>query len=482
MFGAVEAFLGRLWVRIALVAGSLAWQFFMVTNRLAESNHFSDEPLYAQVGWSYLHGRFDQNLEHPPTGKYLIGLAQLWWGQGIASGRIIAAIFVLVAAVVLGLLVATEAGFWGGLVAANLFVVMPLQQQNFAASAMLEPFMVSFLVFALAAAWAWHRTGAWPLLWVSGAFFALSVSSKVSAAVAAVAFVVVLFNKHRWWQKVLGVAGFVAAFWASLQWVYSQVGFDKAINYMLTFQGHHNEVGHQVAVDGVSYVHPPWWATAWFMFHEAGATVVIGMIVLAIVAFTWRPSALTVFFGLALAAMLVFYLGASRISLAHYYLGFFWLLAAIAGIGFARLARWASQSAPLFYKPRVGPAGTRKMARTALIGVTLVLALALADATLMVRDNRPYGLALVTKTMKHEHLWGRVFIVGEHNNLPDYLPGHWGNDAKHSPYAAIYVGTDIRYPMPAKIAEYIKQNKATLKKIDLRRGTYLLVSSVPIEY
>ncbi len=51
-----------------------------------------DEDVYVRAGWQYVHGVFTLNLEHPPTAKFLFGLAELVVGSPTTLGpRIVAA-------------------------------------------------------------------------------------------------------------------------------------------------------------------------------------------------------------------------------------------------------------------------------------------------------------------------------------------------------------------------------------------------------
>jgi hypothetical protein len=59
MFVSFRSFFQNIWVKTALVIGSLGWQFYVLTAGIVSGNHFSDEPIYVKAGWSYVTGRFD---------------------------------------------------------------------------------------------------------------------------------------------------------------------------------------------------------------------------------------------------------------------------------------------------------------------------------------------------------------------------------------------------------------------------------------
>ena len=77
------------------------------------------------AGWDYVHGDFTQNLEHPPTAKYLYGLAQLVFGQGILGPRLVVSLMAFAAGIILLLWLRTEVGWWAGLAAAGVWWITP---------------------------------------------------------------------------------------------------------------------------------------------------------------------------------------------------------------------------------------------------------------------------------------------------------------------------------------------------------------------
>lgn len=92
---------------------------------LGAANISSDEPVYLAAGWDYLHGDVSANLEHPPTAKYLIGLAQVLLGEGLLAGRIAAGAAAFLTGLVLWLWFRRELGPTLALVPAGLFLLLP---------------------------------------------------------------------------------------------------------------------------------------------------------------------------------------------------------------------------------------------------------------------------------------------------------------------------------------------------------------------
>ena len=69
---------------------------------LGAGNIAGDEVTYVSAGWQYVHGTFTANLEHPLTGKYLIGLAELVVGHpSVTVGRLVSATLSWAAALVM---------------------------------------------------------------------------------------------------------------------------------------------------------------------------------------------------------------------------------------------------------------------------------------------------------------------------------------------------------------------------------------------
>ncbi len=93
--------------------------------RLDRSDWKLDEDAYAQAGWYLVHDGVDPNQGHPPLAKLAFGVAQVVFGRDLTSVRTVAALGFLVSVALLFVLGRRMAGWWTGVVAAGLFVVLP---------------------------------------------------------------------------------------------------------------------------------------------------------------------------------------------------------------------------------------------------------------------------------------------------------------------------------------------------------------------
>ena len=206
------------------------------------------------AGWDYVHGDFTQNLEHPPTAKYLYGLAQRVFGQGILGrasswphgfrGRDHPAA------------VAPDRGRLVGRSRSRRRLVdhtTRRREPRIDRSAMLDPVMTFFALAALAAAWALARSGRSWWAPVSAALMALSVTSKVSAAVILPTFLIILLLlRDRPRVMIRGSLLWASTFVVAVVALYAPLGMVRAVRYMVKFQGEHNASGHSVIVAGTS--------------------------------------------------------------------------------------------------------------------------------------------------------------------------------------------------------------------------------------
>ena len=91
----------------------------------AGQNIAGDEYIYAKAGWLYVHGDFAHNWEHPPTAKYIFGIAQVVVGHGTIGPRLVVGVMVLAGGVILLLWLRVAVGWWVGLTAAALWWITP---------------------------------------------------------------------------------------------------------------------------------------------------------------------------------------------------------------------------------------------------------------------------------------------------------------------------------------------------------------------
>ncbi|MFB2599288.1 glycosyltransferase family 39 protein [Herbiconiux sp. P17] len=403
----------RRWPELLVGLAILVWGVYQSFWNIAAANLNADEPTYLQAGWNYLHGDFSSNLEHPPTAKFLIGLAQVAFGEGALAPRLLVGIIGLLGAVIIYFWLRLEVGWIGAAAAAGFWIVLPhgvegdVRLDRFA---VLEPFMVFFAIAAFAAAWMWFRTRSWWWLVLSAIAMALSVTSKVSTVVLLPAILLLPLLEKRWRDTILGGIGYLAVFAAVFVVVYLPLGLVSSVRYMLEYQWAHAETGHSVVVAGVVTSTPPWWANLLFSVEGMGIAASIVLGVGAVAAFFGQRIRLPLFLGSAVVLLWIFYLGISTVALKHYYYAWVWLFCALAGIGIAALIG----------RPTDAPGGVRARSRPALLATRAVAAALIAlavvsgfGASAAVAAIRPSGVALVAPALAERGVTdGRIFAAG----------------------------------------------------------------------
>ena len=297
---------------------------------------------------------------------------------------------------------------------------------------MLDPVMTFFALAALAAAWALARSGR--LWWapVSAVLMALSVTSKVSAAVILPTFLIILLLlRDR--PKVLIRASLLWAstFLISVVALYAPLGMVHAVRYMVKFQGEHNASGHSVIVSGDIYQFPPWWTHLWYLKNGLGPVLLVVVVVGVLAAVALRPNLLVAYLGVPVVLLGVFYLGISKVALGFYYYAFTPFLVALAVIGYAQLLK-------------VGPTLATRIVVLAACVAVVVPSAQMSHSTWVAR---PSGVALVPAVLDAHGVGSRekvLFIGVRPSNIRPYLAGRGTTEVSRGPFAAIVEGTDPR--------------------------------------
>ncbi|KQQ07297.1 ArnT family glycosyltransferase [Rathayibacter sp. Leaf296] len=457
---------------------TVLWGLVQCFGNLTAANVNSDEPVYLSAGWDYLHGDVSANLEHPPTAKYVLGLAQLLLGEGLFAGRLAAAAATFLTGAILWFWLKRELGFVLALIPAGLFLLLPRSSAGGPGRidrfAILEPFMILFAVAAMAAAWAWARregARAW-LMPLAGALLALSVTSKLTTAVLAPVVLIPLLmvgrrSRRRAW---LGAASFSAAFLVTAVLAYLPVHPVEAIRYLVDFQSEHNADGHLIDVAGAAYAFPPWWANLWFTAVGLGVpalAVLLAGLLLALIA--PRQRALVLYLGSATALLLVFHLAISSVALPHYYAVWAWLLCALAGVSVAEALR-GRVSLP----PRVARGvGAVLLAASVVIGAT---------STVGVLQERPTGVARVADALRERGLdEGLVLVQGMSSGVyVPYLGDRYTTDPASEGIVAIAIQESARFPVDPAVTAYLEGPGASDEVLQLD-GLDLVLTRGPLD-
>jgi 4-amino-4-deoxy-L-arabinose transferase-like glycosyltransferase len=434
--------------RVTALLLVFVWGAYQALWNLGGANYQTDEDVYATAAHQYLDGRYGLNLEHPPLAKYLMGVLELVFGQGIDSARILSGLCVVGGAAVTFLWLRREIGWWGALIPAGMWLLLPRGVQGdpmrIDRYALLDPTMVFFMIAGLAAGWTWVRSERWWWAAIAGALMAASVTSKVSAAVVLPVFVLLPLLWRRPRIMLVGAGAFVGAFAVVFLTVYAPVGLVRGVTFMLDFQGRHDDRGHLVNLLGTVYRYPPWWAGLAFAYLGLGLLTVVLLalgLLAAVGALIRGPWRLIVFLGSAWLLMLVFYLQISNVALATYYYPWIWFAVVLAGIGIAWLASVPNVIA--------------RVVAGLLVAAMLVPAARLSADTW---TSQRVGIGRVPAFLEAHHIDGRVLVQKLSPALVHPYFGSDGSMQSGGTFDALVIGSDDRYTALQSVADLIEKN------------------------
>ncbi len=402
----------RAWLTALGVLGAL-----LVLFRLTAPQVLPDEVVYLDAGESLVAGGGDPNPEHPPLAKLLFGLAGRLVGDPLLGGRLVGALAAATIAALLFWLVRRIAGNRAGVLAAGLWLVLPVgggatgplaDAGRLDRFAMLDPVATALAVGAVAAGWSWLVRPRWQAAALTGLLGGLAAGAKPTGVLVlpAIALVVLWRHRDRWPRSGAGVAIAVLASLAGLALAYAPLGTaaPAAFRHLVEFQTTHAAEGHVVVVAGTSTAFPPWWAHLWFHLRDDGwlLTLVLFVGAAAGLAHGLRRRAAeprlgrgVALLGAALATHLVV-LSASPVKLPFYrYAWLPWLVALLA-IALDAGSRAVGPGA----RPADEDARRRAVAVGAFAGVGawLVAGVALAHVADVV-SLRPGGYAQVAEVL-----------------------------------------------------------------------------------
>lgn len=446
-----------------------AWALYQCYWNIGAANFHADEPNYINSGWGYLHGDFAGNREHPPTAKYLMGLVQVLFGQGVLAPRILTSTLVLATGVVIWFWLRREAGPIAALSAASLWLLLPRGVEGVGDRldrfAVLEPYMVCFAIMAFAAMWQWYRRSGWLWLILGATLMAASVTSKLSSAVILPAILLLPLFARSWRMALAGGAVFVAVFCSVFTIVYLPMGMRSALAFMLQMQSEHNAAGHLVDVAGLITAFPPWWANIWYMFVGVGIPGTVALSVATAAVVLSKRVTLWGFLGTALLFLAVFYLIVSSVALGHYYYGWMGIVSVLAGLGLAALLR---------------PGGglVRRGALLTIGAVITILALLSAvGLSVSIWKERPKGAALVEHSLvEHGVQTGSILTAGvTAGTFGAYLGDRATSDQTAPGIVAVLVGWSTRYPPDPVLLAFIDDHKDRFVSVQLDDLTLYIV-------
>ncbi len=440
----LSALAGDLRIRAGVAAVVLVWALYQCFWNIGGPNITGDEDIYLRAGWQYVHGDFSFNREHPPTAKYLFGLAQLVAGQGPIGPRVLVALLTFGVGIALYGWLRRELGYWGALLAAALWWLTPRGGAGPRVDrlALLDPVMTAFAVLAVATAWVWIRGDRWWLAPVSGALMALSVTSKVSTVVLLPAFLLLPVLFRAWRRLLVGGAMWAVAFGIVFLVSYVPMGVRSAIRYMIDFQEGQNTLGHPITIGGTVYRFAPWWANLHFMEAGTGALLLVVLAVGVVAALGIRPDRLVAYVGVVLALLVGFYVVVAKIALPTYYSAWMPFLLVLAAIGLARLPRVPVR--------RAAPVATA-------LSLVVVLSLVVPSVRLSqdIARQHPTGIALLGDYLDAQRVPdGKILFVSATPGLfVPYVAERGTTRADQGPYVAIVVGNDRRFPPSGAVTQ-----------------------------
>lgn len=425
--------------------------------RLSVAPMVYDETTYVNAAWIYIHGRITpvrkgkiisaDNLEHPPLGKLLFGVAERLAGSpSTLAARLVSATLMLLAAVLLGWWIGRAVNRWAGLLTVLLTLSLPALyfpvNTPFVRTAMLDPVAGAFVIASLYASWQWFassrllRSSLWALL--TGLSVGLATSSKENGFLGVVGPVLVglvLSSRslrrcaQRLGQTLAAAAVALGTFLLSYLMLGDTSQISARISYLWRFQRDQSSRGHLIGFDHRITDHPPWWTNLWFMQHALGVLVTLALVVAALAGALLRRDRLASWLAGAMAGPVLFHC-----FIAHVALNYYWIMwippgLALASIGIVELGR------------RVRSADSRPLAVLfAASAVVLLIAPAASVVRQIARVStlRPAGGAALVAARHGRGLTGEIVASGVYSH-------------EIGPYTS-RARSDIVYVMPRSLA------------------------------
>ena len=414
------------WVAHVGVFGLVAEVAFV---HLGTADAAPDEYTYYHCGQAYLHGNFGCNPEHPPLAKEILGLGSLLFGDSLTAARAVTAVFAVLTAYACYLFCRDVAGRAAGLVAAAMWGLLPqagvenhttLEAVRVDRFALLDPFVATFVAFALVAgARLARRGGAGTALLLGGAVAAAACAKAPGALIAPVACVIPLVMRKRRGLRVareavaIVVGGIVVG--AACYAPRGPVGAFRAIQYMFDFQTAH--AAREVVVGGHFYTAAPWWSDLAFATGALGAVLAVTLALLVIAGTVCSPRAGG--YALAVGASIVIGVGVGlHLSAPHYFIDWEPAVIDVAALGIVGVASHVGGA-------RVRGASSSLAVRVAAAVVVLAVASILVTGgvrTVSAANTvRPGPYAAAARVMRCDHACV-VAYVGFLGTFAGYLP------------------------------------------------------------
>lgn len=423
------------WPGVAAAATTLLlglWRLDMATP------HY-DEPIYVSTGRRYLDGDLNHLLDHPPFATYAFGVAQMLFGDGIPSARLVSLAAGVATTFLVWLLVSRLVGRVVAGFAALTWACLPQSLSAGEVATIIErPETLALLesmttMFMVAAVWAGTRALSderWRWMVAVGAFVGFATATKVTGLLAGppICLALCCFRRSRlvWYQTLVAGAVSLVVFAAT----YAPYGraANEAVMRLWDSHWERMDTGHRQFVAGAVYNDPPWWTPLWHHLDADGlllSAVLVGLVLLSMPRWRRPEAALVV----AVAAVVVAALCLSPYQLRHYRLVALPFLFVLATVGAQVL--WTRRD---------------RVSRAAAVAAFAVVGWFAADAVADRLVLQPAGYAAVGEVLEEAGLGERqVYVFGSPHLLQHYL----GDRVVAGAYGS---------PIPADAAVVTEQN------------------------
>lgn len=336
---------GRLASTDRLFIGSFALTWvvgvFLSLYRLGFAGWGNDELTYADAARRLLAGDTAANREHPPLVKYILGAVQWVAGSNATAVRLPGALCGLATGLFLFLIARRLAGRWAGLSVLAVWCLMPhpFGDMRVERMALLEPYMVLFVVIAIWAGERWASTSSWKWAVATGVATGLAAACKVPGVLALAVVVAVglcMGTRNARFVEQLAVILLLTIGVFLVAYLPYGAGIGDTIGEMWSYQQRHSDNGHPIVIAGTAYAHPPWWASFW-LFWAKGPTAAVAyatLLVLTPVVLTKRLAIPLITF---VAVWFVFFAFVATFILRHYLYAVSPALALVGGLVLWRL-------------------------------------------------------------------------------------------------------------------------------------------------
>jgi len=248
---------------------------FLFIYKLDYPYFFTDEVLYTTVGHEYVMGKFENNLQHPLIGKYIVGLVTLFSKNNVFFLRLPYAIMGILSALIVYLIVNKYYGEKFGMVGALLYVSFPFVYETTRMVMFESPMHLFWLLFHFFFLSFLDKEEK-KFLVPTGIFLGLSIATKIPS-ILLYPFVLIIYifylvykRKKLSIKKVFStIFPIYAISVATYGITYVPIPLSSNIvnvakETLKVFLGRNSE-GKEHVINGMVYTKSPWWTYGYFI-------------------------------------------------------------------------------------------------------------------------------------------------------------------------------------------------------------------------